>query len=190
MASSNPEKSNNFPSFSLSFFFEMKINFYFFIFIFCFFSPLIFICWRLITLDYCSGFCHTLTRISHGFTCVPHPDIPPTSVSIPVFAILWHKSAMDLHVFPIPIPLPLPSPSHPSGSSQCTSPEHSTHASNLGWWSVSPLIVYLFQYCSHWTSHPRLLPQSLKVCSVHLCLFFCFAYKVIVTIFLNSIHMF
>ena len=35
-----------------------------------------FISWRLITLQYCDGFCHTLTRISHGFTCVPHPDPP------------------------------------------------------------------------------------------------------------------
>ena len=81
-------------------------------------------------------------------------------------------------------PLPPPSPSQPSGSSQCTSPEHLSNASNLGWWSVSPLIVYLFQCYSLRTSHPRLLPQSPKVCSVHLCLFFCFAYRVIVTIFL------
>ena len=29
------------------------------------------------------------------------------------------------------------------------------------------------------TSHPRLLPQSLKDCSIHLCVFFCFAYRVI-----------
>ena len=35
-----------------------------------------FIIWRLITLHYCSGFCHTLTRISHGFTCIPHSDPP------------------------------------------------------------------------------------------------------------------
>ena len=35
------------------------------------------ISWGLITLQYCSGFCHTLKWISHGFTCVPHPD--PTS---------------------------------------------------------------------------------------------------------------
>ena len=34
----------------------------------------IFISWRLITLQYCSGFCHTLTWISHGFTCIPHPN--------------------------------------------------------------------------------------------------------------------
>ena len=47
----------------------------------------------------------------------------------------------------------------------------------------------MFRCCSLKTSHPHLLPQSPKVCSVHLCLFFCFAYKVIVTIFLNSIYM-
>ena len=40
------------------------------------FFPFIFISWRLITLQYCSGFCHTLTWISHGFTCVSHPDTP------------------------------------------------------------------------------------------------------------------
>ena len=115
------------------------------------FLPFIFISWRLITLQYCSGFCHTLTWISHGFTCVPHPDPPPASLPI-----------------------------HPSGFPQCTRSEHLSHASNLGWWSVSPLIIYMFRSCSLKTSHPRLLPQSLKVCSVHLCLFFCFAYRVIV----------
>ena len=41
-----------------------------------FFFSFIFISLRLITLQYCSGFCHTLTWISHGFTCVPHPDPP------------------------------------------------------------------------------------------------------------------
>ena len=66
-------------------------------------------------------------------------------------------------------PLPPPAPSDPSLSSQCTSPEHLSHAFNLGWWSVSPLIVYLFQCYSFRTSHPCLLPQSPKVCSVHLC---------------------
>ena len=34
-------------------------------------SIFFFISWRLITLQYYSGFCHTLTRISHGFTCIP-----------------------------------------------------------------------------------------------------------------------
>ena len=45
----------------------------------------IFISWRLINLQYCSGFCHTLTWISHGFTCVPHPD--PPSVPIPSLCV-------------------------------------------------------------------------------------------------------
>ena len=98
-------------------------------FIYLFF-PFIFISWRLITLQYCSGFCH-------GFTCLTHPHPDP------------------------PSPLPPPSSPHPSGSSQCTSPEHLSHASNLGRWSFSPLIVYLFQCYSLRTSHPRLRPQSL-----------------------------
>ena len=51
---------------------------------------LIFISWRLITLQYCSGFCHTLTWISHGSTYVLHPD---------------PSSHLPLH----PIPLGLPS---------------------------------------------------------------------------------
>ena len=59
--------------------------------------PFIFISWRLITLQYCSGFCHTLTWISHGFTCIPHPD---------------PFSHLPLH----PIPLGLPSAPAPSTS--------------------------------------------------------------------------
>ena len=55
---------------------------------------------------------------------------------------------------PFQSPLPPPSPSHPSGSSQCTSPEHLSHASNQGWWSVSPLIVYLFDAIL--SEHPNL----------------------------------
>ena len=36
---------------------------------------------------------------------------------------------------------------------------------------------------------PQPFPQSPKDCSIHLCLFCCFTYRVIVTIFLNSIYM-
>ena len=43
----------------------MATHFIFFIFLllmlFYLFFPFIFISWRLITLQYCSGFCHTLT---------------------------------------------------------------------------------------------------------------------------------
>ena len=93
------------------------------------------------------------------YMCSPSQSPSPTSLPIPP---LW--------VFPV------------------HQPEHLSHASNLGWGSVSPLIVYLFHCCSLRTSHCHLLPESPKVCSVHLCLFFCFAYRVSVTIFLNSIY--
>ena len=53
-------------------------------FIYLFIFPFIFIHWRLITLQYCSVFFHTLTWISHGFTCVPHPH--PCS-SLPLHSI-------------------------------------------------------------------------------------------------------
>ena len=54
-------------------------------FIFVFFQFYLFIYFTILY-----WFCHTLTCISHGCTCVPHPEPP----------------------------------SHPSGSSQCTSPEY------------------------------------------------------------------
>ena len=63
-----------------------------------FFFPFIFISWRLITLQYCSGFCHTLTWISHGFSCISHPD-PPSHLPlypIPHFWTLWEKQGWDV----------------------------------------------------------------------------------------------
>ena len=58
--------------------------------LFCFFFGVHLLYFFLILFFYCSGFCHTLKWISHGFTCVPHPDPP---------------SHLPLH----PIPLGLPS---------------------------------------------------------------------------------
>ena len=60
----------------LTFFFFRCTLCFCFLLLFLFYFPFIFISWRLITLQYCSGFCHTLTWISHGFTCVPHPNPP------------------------------------------------------------------------------------------------------------------
>ena len=54
-----------------------------------FFFSSIFISWRLITSQHFRGFCHTLTWISHGVTCVPHPD--PTS-------------HLPLHLIPLGLP--------------------------------------------------------------------------------------
>ena len=57
-----------------------------------FFCLFFLISWRLITLQYCSGFCHTLKWISHGFTCIPHPDPP---------------SHLPLHLIPLGLPFTL-----------------------------------------------------------------------------------
>ena len=86
-------------------------------------------------------------------------------------------------------PLPPPTPYHLSGSSLCTSPKHLYPVSNIDWRFVSYLIVYIFQCHSPKSSHSLPLPQSLKVRSIHLCLFCCLTYRVIITIFLNSIYM-
>ena len=92
--------------------------------------------WRLITLQYCGGFCHTFTWISHGCTCVSHPDPP--------------------------------SPFHPSGSSQCTRPEHPALCIEPG------LVIYFtydnihvsmlyFQIIPPWPS-PRVQQSVLYIC--------------------------
>ena len=73
------------PSVSSSF---IRNELFFLLLFFNIYFPFIFISWRLITLQYCSGFCHTLTWISHGFTCVPHPD-PPSH--LPLHPIPVHQ---------------------------------------------------------------------------------------------------
>ena len=66
-----------------------------------------------ITVQYCNVFCHTLTWISHGYTCVPHPEMPS-------------------HLPPHPIPQ-----GHPSAPALSTL----SHALNLDWQSVSHMII-------------------------------------------------
>ena len=60
---------------------------------------------------------------------------------------------------------------------------------NIDWRFISYMIVYMFQCHSPKSSHPLPLPRSPKVRSIHLCLFCCLAYRVIIIIFLNSIYM-
>ena len=81
---------------------------------------------------------HTLTSISHGCSCVLHPE-PPS------------------HLPPHPIPQ-----GHPSALALSTL----SHALNLDWQSISHMVIYMFQCYSLRSSHPHLLPQSPKVCSV------------------------
>ena len=130
-----------------------------------FFFSFIFIRWRLITLRYCSGFCHTLTLISHEFTCVPHP-VPPS------------------HLFPHPIPL-----GHPSAPALSTCLMHPTWTGDL-FHTCFTLVSCYTCFNAILSDHPTLtFSQSPKVCSVYLCLFFYLAYRLIITIFLNSIYM-
>ena len=105
-----------------------------------------------------------------------------------VFAIHWHESAMGVHVSPILNPQPTSLPSHPSGLSQRDGFDALFHASNLDWWSISHMVIYMFQCYSLKSSPHRLLPQSPKVCSLYLFFFCCLTYRVIVTAFLNSIY--
>ena len=106
-------------------------------------------------------FCYTLTWIRQRCTWVPNPE--PPSHFLPHTISLGHPSA------------PAPSILYP--------------VSNLDWRFVSYIILYMFQCNSPKSSHPFLLAQSLKVSSIHLCLFCCLTYRVIITIFLNSIYM-
>ena len=81
-------------------------------------------------------------------------------------------------------PLPPPSPSHPSGSSQCTGPEHPVSC-------IKPGLVIYFMYDNiHvsvlFSNHPTLAFSH----RVQKTLFCCLAYRVIVTIFVNSIYMY
>ena len=84
---------------------------------------------------------------------------------------------MGVHVSPIlnphshlpPHPIPQ---GHPSASALSTL----SHSSNLDWWSISHMIIYISQWYSLKSSHPHLLPQNPKDCPLHLCLFCCIAY--------------
>ena len=117
------------------------------------FFSFIFISWRLITLQYYSGFCHTLTWISHGFTCVPHPNPPsrlppyPIPLGLPsapgpstcLMHLTWAGISFTLdsilvsRLFSLNIP-PLPSPTE-SQSLFCT--------------SVSLFLFCILDYCYH-----------------------------------------
>ena len=130
----------------------------------CFFLNFKFIYfnWRLITLQYCTG-----------------------------FAIHQHESTMGAHVFPIlNPPSHLPPHAIPLGHPSAPAPSILYPASNLEWQFISYMILYMFQCHSPKSSHPLPLPQSPKDCSIHQYLFCCLVYRVIVTIFLNSIYIY
>ena len=63
-----------------------------------------------------------------------------------------------------------PSPSHHSGSSSAPALSTLYHASNLDWWFVSHMIIYMFQCHFPKSSHTCPPLQSPKDCSVSLLL--------------------
>ena len=77
-------------------------------------------------------FCHISTWICHRYTCVAHPE--PSSLLPP-------------HT------IPLGRPSAPAPSIQY-------RASNLDWWLISYMMLYMFQCHSPKSSHPLPLPQK------------------------------
>ena len=88
-------------------------------------------------------FCHTLTLIHHGCTCVPKHE-PPSHLPP-------HNLSLGHHCAPAP-------------SMLCP-------ASDIDWQFNSYMIVYMLQCHSPKSSHPLPLPLSPKVCYTYLCHF-------------------
>ena len=118
--------------------------------LFCFVYCFNYFNWKIITILW--QFCHTLTWISHGYTCVP-----PS----------WNPSHHPPHSIPLGCPRAL---------ALCAL----LHASNLHWSSILHMVIYMFQCYSLKSSHPCLLPLSPKVCSLLLCLLCCPACRILI----------
>ena len=70
---------------------------------FFFFNKSIYFNWRIIALQYCDFFCHTLTWISRGYTCVHPPAIlkpsptPLPTISLCVVPEPWRWMSCFIH---------------------------------------------------------------------------------------------
>ena len=91
--------------------------------------------WRISTLQYCDGFCHTATWISHR----------------------------HIYVFPLLNPdSHLPPQLIPSGCHRTPALRAMHHTSNSHWLSILHMVMYMFQCYTLKSSHPLLLPLSPK----------------------------
>ena len=109
----------------------------------------------------------------------------------PLFFFLFFctSTLLFIYFFKHEPPSHLPPHNISLGHPHAPAPSMLYSASDIDWRFISYMIVYMFQCHFPKSSHPLPLPHSLKVCSTHLCLFCCLAYRVIITIFLNSIYM-
>ena len=147
--------------------------------------------WRLITIRYCAVFCvhghesaagahvsprhHRCSHVPRHHRCSRVP--PPSQVlTCPPAITGAHVSPAitGAHVSPRHHKPPSQIPPHPIPP-DC--PSALFHASNLDWSSISHFLIYMFQCYSLKASHPHLLPQSPKLCSLYLCLFCCLTYN-------------
>ena len=103
------------------------------------------------------------------------------------FAIHQHASTTGVHVFPILNPSLFPPPTIPLGHSSAPAPSFLYPPRT--WTGNSFLIWYYTCFNAILPNHSPPRRQSPKDCFIHLCLFCCLAYRVVVTIFLNSIYM-
>ena len=148
-------------------------------FLFCFVFN-----WRIITVQYCNGFCRTSTWISHRYTCDSPSWTPPTSLptypsglsrstsfgcpaSCTELALLIYFIYGNVHV------LEKEMLTH-SRILACKTPWteepdvlHMVHGvAKSRTWLREWTTMYMFQCYSLKSSHPRLLPLSPKVCSL------------------------
>ena len=156
------------------------------------------ICWHI----ECSSFTASSFRIWNSSTGIPSPPLALFVVMLSFFFFNFYlyNIILVLPYINTNLPqlytcspswtlLPPPSPYHLSGSSQCTSPKHPVSC-------IEPGLVTSFIYDILHVSMPffQIIPPSpspteSKRLFCTLRLFCCLAYRVIITIFLNSIYM-
>ena len=106
------------------------------------------------------------------------------------FAIHQHESAIHIRVPPHPeSPSHLPPHPIPLGCPRKPALGALLLASNSHWPSILHVVMHMLRCYSLKSSHPRLLPLSPKVCSLHPCLLCCPACRIVHIIFLNSTYM-